>query len=358
MKKKLFLGLLAAAAVSFTACQKDEVLNEVQQDNAIGFGTYVGRDAQTKATSINNAASLQTASTTNGFGVFAYYTENDTWDPSNEQFDPNFMNNINVYYNSSAWTYYPLRYWPKSQSDKISFLAYYPWKQNTTLNNGEITFTLSNNIPDQIDLMYNTNDNCKNLNTPDAAVSFNFGHALSRIGFQASAPATQATPADANTNITIKQVTLTFVENTIYTTNDFNLVTKQWDPAASKYNSSKSFTWKTETDVNSESPKSSGTLQNNQFKIGATAQGSLNKEDSYLMIPPVENAQYTIKVDYEVETGGVVVQNTYTTPTGTITFAQGKAYSFNLKIGLTAISFDAEVTDWYVVTPLTDVSVQ
>ena len=45
MKRKLFLGLLAAAAVLFTACQKDQTLSEVTEDNtAIGFGTYVGRN--------------------------------------------------------------------------------------------------------------------------------------------------------------------------------------------------------------------------------------------------------------------------------------------------------------------------
>ena len=354
MKKKLFLGLLAAAAVSFTACQKDEVLNEVQQDNAIGFGTYVGRDAMTKATSIKEEGDLQ--GDARGFGVFAYYTTTTAgWDGESTTFSANFMNNQQVKYETNAWKYSPLKYWPKATNDKISFLAYYPWTDGKNLTNGAISFSLSDNIPDQIDLMYNTTDNCKNLKTPDAAVSFNFGHALSRIAFMATAP---AITVDNNTTITIEEVTLTFVENTIYTTNNFNLVTKQWDPTASKYNSSKSFTWKTETAVNSESPKSSGTLQNNQFKIGAAAQGSLNKADSYLMIPPVEDAKYTITVDYEVKTGDVVVQNTYTTPTGTITFAQGKAYSFNLKIGLTAISFDAEVTDWGIVTPLTDVSVQ
>ena len=77
MKKKLFLGLMAAAAVSFTACQKDEVISEMPQDNAIGFGTYVGRDAMTKVASVDTEGKLQADS--RGFGVFAHYTEESEW---------------------------------------------------------------------------------------------------------------------------------------------------------------------------------------------------------------------------------------------------------------------------------------
>ena len=104
MKKKLFLGLLAAAAVSFTACQKDEVISEMPQDNAIGFGTYVGRDAQTKA-DVTNQAAMENAGYA-GFGVFAYYTENN---PYANTFTHDFMNNQSVKWDSK-WDYNPKKY--------------------------------------------------------------------------------------------------------------------------------------------------------------------------------------------------------------------------------------------------------
>ncbi len=341
MKKKLFLGLLAAAAVSFTACQKDEVISEIPQDQAIGFGTYVGRDAMTKVASIDTEAKLQADS--RGFGVFAHYTNSSSWDGMATTFTSNFMNNQQVTY-TTKWDYYPKKYWPKASNDKISFLAYYPWTGSTDLNNGEIQFTLSNNIPDQIDLMYNTNDNCKNLNTPNAAVSFDFGHALSRIGFKASAP---AATADANTNITINQVTLTFAGNTIYTKNNFNLVTKEWNnSSAVKETLAKSFYWKTSDVVNVENPKISGTLQNNTFTIGSAAQ-ALNDDNSYLMLPPVTGASYTITVDYTV-----------TTDPATINLFIGTAYTFNLKIGINSIEFDVNsVANWTPAGSETDVTV-
>lgn len=351
MKKKLFLGLLAAAAVSFTACQKDEVISEMPQDEAIGFGTYVGRDAMTKVASIDTEEKLQ--ADTRGFGVFAHYTHDSEWDGTAATFTSNFMNNQQVKY-ATKWDYSPKKYWPKALTDKISFLAYYPWTESTTLNIGEIPFTLSNNIPEQIDLMYNTNENCDNLDKNSTVVSFDFGHALSRIGFKASAP---ATTADANTSITINQVTLTFVENTIYTTNNFNLVTKQWNSSASKATSPISFYWKTSVAVDSEDPKISGTLQNNTFTIGSAAQ-VLNDDNSYLMLPPVTGAKYTITVNYTVTTGGVPVTNSITTDPTTIDLSIGTAYTFNLKIGTNSIEFDVNsVADWTPAGSETDVTV-
>lgn len=351
MKKKLFLGLLAAAAVSFTACQKDEVISEMPQDNTIGFGTYVGRDAMTKVASIDTKNKLQADA--RGFGVFAHYTSNSEWNGTAATFTSNFMNNEQVTYNTK-WDYSPKKYWPKALTDKISFLAYYPWIENTTLNNGEIQFTLSDKIPEQIDLMYNTNETCDNLNKESGVVSFDFGHALSRIGFKASAPA--ATP-DANTSITINQVTLTFAENTIYTTKNFNLVTKEWNSSATKETLAKSFYWKTSAAVNSENPKTSGTLQNNTFTIGLAAQ-AVNDDNSYLMLPPVTGANYTITVDYTVTTDGVTVTNSITTNPANIDLSIGTAYTFNLKIGTNSIEFDVtSVADWTPAGSDTDVTV-
>ena len=350
MKKKLFLGLLAAAAVSFTACQKDEVISEMPQDNAIGFGTYVGRDAQTKATSINNAASLQTASTTNGFGVFAYYTENSSWDGESSKFNPNFMNNINVKYNTD-WTYNPLRYWPKSGNDVISFLAYYPYKEGTVLKStkeGDVTtystkidFELNDNIKEQVDLMYHSiYENTDNLNNGVQNqvddVSFNFAHALSRIGFKV----TTGNVTNTNTNITINKVTLSFTNSGnkgIYTSGELDIKAGTW---ACVTKVQKDFVWSATTETNA------GSFNTNTVTVGNSID-QLNHDDSYLMIPPVNEAKYTITVNYSVKTdNGATVNNTYTSDENEITLQSGKAYTFVLNIGLTAITFEAVVSIW------------
>lgn len=360
MKKKLFLGLLAAAAVSFTACQKDEVLNEVQQDNAIGFGTYVGRDAQTKATSINDATSLQNASATNGFGVFAYYTEGSSWDGESSKFNPNFMNNINVKYNTD-WTYSPLRYWPKLENDKISFLAYYPYKEGTVLKSTtehdvttystKIDFTLDEDIKKQVDLMYHSQyGNTDNLNNSSTGnkVTFNFAHALSRIGFKV----TTGNETNTSTTITINKVTLSFTNSDskgIFTSGELDIINGTW---ACVTKVQKDFVWSAITETNA------GSFNTNTVTVGNSI-AQLNHDNSYLMIPPVNNAKYKITVNYSVKTdSGATVNNTFTSSENEITLASGNAYTFVLNIGLTAISFNAIVGTWTEVTPGTNVSVQ
>lgn len=81
MKKTLFPGLIALAALTMTSCSNDENMLSIPQDNAIEFGTYIGRDAQTKGVVLNNGNLLD-------FGVFASYTSGAEW---TGLATPNFM---------------------------------------------------------------------------------------------------------------------------------------------------------------------------------------------------------------------------------------------------------------------------
>lgn len=51
-------------------------------------------------------------------GVFAYL---------NDHTSPDFMNNQKVTYNGDGWEYEPVKYWPKSDGDKLSFYSVYPY---------------------------------------------------------------------------------------------------------------------------------------------------------------------------------------------------------------------------------------
>ena len=135
-KSNLFLVLLTALIVM--SCSKDETTMSIpQESNAIEFGTYVGRDAKTRA-------SVQDISTvaTKGFGVFAYYTgksDFSDWagvgEPTSKA--PNFMNNQKVTGTGDSstpavytWTYAPIKYWPNEANDKLTFFAYAPYGNN------------------------------------------------------------------------------------------------------------------------------------------------------------------------------------------------------------------------------------
>ncbi len=164
MKKVFSLIAPAILAVGFTACSQSDVLEDngfsssaTSNDNAIQFGTYMGKVGTTRAgiADVITTSSLETgAHKTAGFGVFAYmkgtggatdcYTTG-TWNTST----PNFMYNQQVIYSGSTWTYSPVKYWPndfsttdvdnktgdteanKAQGSvaagKVSFFAYAPY---------------------------------------------------------------------------------------------------------------------------------------------------------------------------------------------------------------------------------------
>ena len=132
MKKNLFLSATMAAMLA--SCSSDDlsVLTSYQQEaasesQAVGFEAYTQR-SQTRAGSAGVMENDKLK--TEGFGVFAYYTDLNEYDQS---IAPNFMYNQHVY-NNGTWTYSPIKYWPNeygsnAQSgdvDKLSFFAYAP----------------------------------------------------------------------------------------------------------------------------------------------------------------------------------------------------------------------------------------
>lgn len=163
MKKTL---LFAAAALTMLAsCSQSDDLNNApvvaeSQNNAIEFGTYVGKGTTTRSGyegSIDNAA-LQNAGKANGFGVFAYYTGLNTYakaqtgtytsEGGSGNVKPNFMFNQHVTYSTDHWTYEPLKYWPNEISnsdidDQNNDANDNPaWGSNngTLTNGGNVTF--------------------------------------------------------------------------------------------------------------------------------------------------------------------------------------------------------------------------
>ena len=74
MKAIFRFGLIALAALAMSSCAKETVVDQVNPDTPIEFGTYLGRAAQTKG----SVATLDAATVglqTTGFGVYAFYTE-------------------------------------------------------------------------------------------------------------------------------------------------------------------------------------------------------------------------------------------------------------------------------------------
>lgn len=142
--KKVFL--FAAAAAMFAACSNEDGIAEqqIQQPKEtpdfltgttpVGFDVYVNRATRAglfgSEMTITQLQGAQNAG--GGFGVFAYYTDNNDYDQTAL---PNFMYNQGVFHDGSDWTYSPVKYWPNEfgttaiaeDYDRISFFAYAPY---------------------------------------------------------------------------------------------------------------------------------------------------------------------------------------------------------------------------------------
>ena len=409
MKKKNLFGWLAMTVMLVgTGCSTDEVVNDFSQDNAIQFGTYVGRNAVSRATEITTATLG-----TQGFGVFASYTKGEGFDATKH--GSNFMYNQKVENTSnwdatnkkfaSDWEYTPIKYWPNNVNDKVSFFAYAPHSttknSNVTVNDAtgaagypSVTFTVvSNEIKNQSDLLWATpvlDVSKNNEQTPvdiDDKVTFNFHHALSRIAFEVQTmidkdnPDTDGTKdddnsgngieLDAKTKVVVKEVTLS---GNFYTGG-----TLIWDAqknaavtgTPATVTSPTTFKLGTSHFANTETVQCGA--KDSKYKVEGQSvdrtEKQLNAVDSYIMIVPQKfetGNNLTIKVTYDVVTedgnlslGYSAVTNEISTSFNGIEFKAGKAYKFSLHLGMTTVKLEAEVVDewedaedWAVNVPL------
>lgn len=343
MKTKLFTGVIALAVLVFVGCTKDEVKSSV--DNAIEFGTYLGRDAQTKG-SVFYTENMKTQ----GFGVFAYYTNDQKYSAAAT---PNFMNNQQVTYVGSAWTYAPVKYWPNEATDYVSFFAYAPYAKTYKVPaSGDpiIDFTVPADVTKHIDLVAAENTHIdRQKQAVNDVVKFTFKHALSRVGFKVEAVMDEVNDQEngdkdednqkkdiaEGTTISVQEVEIYSYFNN---SGKLNLNGAKWTDRAYSYTSYKLIR------DNFEAVADKVTITPTQ----------LNNEESYMMlIPTAASNKVKVRVKYTVTTkddkltdGASVVENNITSDEFDFQFAQGKAYTFVLHLGLTSVKLDAEVATW------------
>ena len=392
MKKNYLFGMFALAAMTMVGCSNDEVVNDYSQDNAIQFGTYVGRGAESRAHVIDTEVLAE-----EGFGVFAYYTGQNEFANTDE---PNFMYNQLVEgevvnqadgrdkYN---WSYSPVKYWPNNAGDKVSFFAYAPYKADGktdfdfNLSGSDATGypTITYNVPvvaenyvnhhNQKDLLYLKNPaSHMNLNKQkvDEKITFEFGHALSRIAFAAkvlvdevNADATGKENKDEHTlyklhdgtTITINSVTLKgkFFNKgilSLYRDND----NAGWSQQTA-LNEPIKFILKTDEFVNGENVFKGEDVTTGDVNTDMNS-GLLNNAENYLMIMPQNftgEDKITVTVDYNVVTEDKNladdksdIHNVIESVPFNFEFKEGYAYKFVLHLGMTSVKLEAIVNNW------------
>ena len=214
--------------MALAACSNEGPDLSEQQLRAVGFGSYT-EQFQTRGSDVQRAIPDG-----GSMGVYAYYHDGSTWaddadalslDASANKLLPDFMWNQQCTYSADldAFVYTPLKYWPNEESDKLSFIAYYPFTNPDILegpaspaqtgltplitNSGKglpsFNFTVKDDAEDQVDLLVSdlivdlpqTRDTEADPGTPfnDLSiydkVKFLFHHALAKVEFRIVADA-------------------------------------------------------------------------------------------------------------------------------------------------------------------------
>lgn len=257
----------------------------------------------------------------------------------------NLFNNQKVTGDAAAdkWKYEPVKYWPSQ--GYIDFWAYAPYDAGTKFTSTSIVdFTVKDKAADQKDLLW-----ANATNKTNGTVTFNFAHALSRLGYSVKL---KDASYESVATITLNKITLAGsttepTQNAFYIKGTIDLSTGNWSTASSN-DAKQNFEW-----------FDNKTLSNNEV--------IKNPDNEYLFVIPQDfstgnaNAdQLYVIVEYTVSyNGGVKATVPYKVSQQlTNNFEKGKAYTINLTIGLTPIEFNAAVTDWVdVKNPINDIPV-
>ena len=351
------MGIAAMAALTLVSCSSDD-LNSLSDNSskneAISFDGYLGRSAVavngSRGSVVDIPALKNTDTDKKGFGVFGYYSTTDH-SATEQSFNANLFNNEQVTCSKDGtdWTYTPLKYWPAQ--GHVDFLAYAPYVDGKTLkeNSSSIDFAVSETIANQTDLLWaNAENKTKdNLSSEEKnKVKFQFGHALSRLGYSVKL---KDASYESVATITLNKITLAGSkdqkQNAFYKEGTIDLATGNWSTSSStapNYNDTKrNFGW-----FNNET-SGEKLSYNKAFE---------NSDNEYLFVIPQDfsktepnSDQLYVIVEYTIQYSGGTAKPTVSYKVYKKldkNFEQGKAYKINLTIGLTPIEFNADVTAW------------
>lgn len=315
--------ILIIASLLLFGCTKSEVTDTADGTTPIGFETYIGRDAQTKA-SVTTATTLQSSE---GIGLYGIYTGASSWTGVEAA---NLLVNENLYY-QSGWKYNKTAYWTNDK-DFYTFLAYAPYDNPNTTGpivasqpSGkapQLVYTVPQDLSKQVDLIYS--NNIKNKTQKDCtangvtAVPLQFSHALSRLTVKANAVmydekgAVVTTPAEGQEydhTYTITGITISGKFNTVGT---FNLNDGTWNI-------------NTTADASYDITSTARTLNADLYDFSAG--------NNYLTMIPVEftaESPAVIEVTYTISFADVTSDPITKSVEVAADFVQGNAYSINL----------------------------
>lgn len=203
----LWAGVFLLVALLISCAKESSVTDspEVKQAESVPIGLkgYVPKAQAAGTRSSSLYSTDQGIPDGRSIGVYAYYHQNSNWltGASNQL---NFMINQQATHNklADAYIYSPLKYWPNTPGDKLSFIGYYPYTdgaasgETSTTSTGitieaisesglpTFSFTVKDNEADQVDFL--VSDLLANQTKPaiHESIRLLFKHATSKISFR------------------------------------------------------------------------------------------------------------------------------------------------------------------------------
>lgn len=350
-----FYVLIAQLVLSGCA---GEAVEETSSSSAseINFDAYVGRDASTRS-DVTDIKFLQSGAWNAGFGVFARYG------------NTHLMDKEHVTWRKDHWGYDHIRFWPSSGTvDFYAFARYVSFVEMGGLpdklaykadSNSRDTYIKFPSNENPIDLIWAKKTGQQAPTSPGSKVTFQFHHALARLGFDITAP-----KLENGTVIKVQRVRLYGVSDYkgVFVMQGYlNLNTGAWilDDNGVKWH----YSWTPEgkkADIpNNDNAKKDSIV----YRLSAPPQlpnlenknKVTNDKDSYIfIIPQTKNEPFYLAITYTVQQGKfeetvTVKKNLLDVlckpgdPNRSFTFEEGKAYVFHLKLSLDPVDFSVTV---------------
>ncbi len=364
---KNVLLLVALVTMLSVACSRNEISNSTSSiqssSSEISFGSYIGLSTKSVITT------LISDEDTLSMGVFGYYTDETQWLDARDTTVVNFMYNqpVITYDGGGTWSYSPIKYWSTEQDDYFTFFAYAPYLSSgssfMTLSEsseyGTPTITLSiedGTLGDMVDFVA---AGAVDVTKVDNLAQIQFTHKHETCRVDLSAQLTKALSEEDNSIVIIKSITLSdedggaLYSGATYTFSDSGDIGSwgDYDTAATELDlanilATESVTW----GANGE--------YGEQGIVLSSSQTALFESDDYLFLIPVDYTQsscssdVSITIVYDVVTSDSCLSSGYSAiensevislPSGLL--LQGKAYSFNLQVGVSEVELSATVVN-------------
>ena len=335
--RRMWLGAMLAVML-LGACTKGEEEGREQ----VAFSTVLPEGWQ--ATTSKGGVLNQTLLATGGFGVFAYYTGSSDFNPAVHTV-PDFMHNTRVTSanGGTSWGYSPVKYWPNTPGERLSFFAYAPYYAGASVSGSSLAYTVPTEVRQQMDLSW-SNADTRNLTKASVtgAVSFTFRHALAKVGFTVVGETNGVHPMEGAATITVKRVELQgFYQTGLLALNNTGTAAG-WSSLGGSQNYACGPT-------HFAGGNGAGFVLTNANTVEAQP---LNAEDAYLMVLPQDfrTAGFTLLVEYEVKVNnGVSGTESYTQEVSTpvkINLEAGVQYTLHLTLGLQEMGLAVTMVPW------------